>query len=213
MAVKVISLLYTTARPGLIEKVRERWFAEADNDVEMIIVTDSPYTPPQDSHGVCHLVNDGPQNCVTGWNVAADAACGEIFVQVSDDLIPPVGWARGIRDRVNKMHRERPDVALNLLDQICALRRVHHPVLTRECYQKTGYLYPEDFESMFCDNWFYAYHRKHSHFAASEAPFWVHEHRTTHAVRPDAVMMRHESPERYERGKRTYLKYVQEQGL
>jgi hypothetical protein len=203
-----ISLLYTTARTHLIERVIDRWINVDEVDIEMVIVTDSHIKEHYSPKNLRYFINDGPRNCVTGWNLAAKHSVGDILVQVSDDLIPPKNWAGSIRNVVEQMKKHRPDIALNLLDQICAKTRVHHPVLTRMCYEKTWFLYPPDFESMFCDNWFYAFHKKNSHYATSKTPFWLHEHRTTHNVAVDEVTRKHESPERYQRGKATFLKYV-----
>lgn len=208
-----LSLLYTTARPHLIEDVIDRWFAGGAPNAEMVVVTDDPFPSAADRPGVRFVTNTGRRDCVTGWNLAARNAGGEIFVQVSDDLFPPAGWHEAMRRIVSDLMQQRRDVVLNLLDERQQLDAVFHPVLTRAAYEKLPSLYPPDFESMFSDNWFCAYHKKYSLYAVSDAVFWHHRHRTTHEVAIDDVMLIHESAERYERGRATFLKYVREHAL
>ena len=204
-----ISLLYTTARPHLINEVINRWQDSAKNPstLEWVLVTDDPYTHAPRTN-VKFIVNTGRRDCVTGWNLAAANANGDVFVQVSDDLFPPPNWDEKITREVSRLTEKRPDVVLNLLDDRKNTTAVFHPVLTRASYEKLGYLYPPEFESMYCDNWFHAYHSKYSLYAVSQEQFWVHVHRTTHNVIRDSVMLKHESEERYQRGKQVLEKYI-----
>lgn len=204
-----ISLLYTTARTHLISEVLERWLGSAADPgrLEIVVVTDDP--TGRESHGnIRYLVNTGRRDCVTGWNLAAANAVGDVLVQVSDDLFPPPAWDSEIIEIISNLTKEQPDVVLNLLDDRNCEEVIYHPVLTRAAYEKLGYLYPPEFESMFCDNWFFAYHSKYSLCVVSEERFWTHVHRTTHSVKVDRVMMIHESEDRYRRGRQTLEKYL-----
>lgn len=205
----IISLLYTTARPQLINDVIARWLDSAcdTEQLEMIVVTDAPFEM-KNVHSVKFLINTGKRNCVTGWNMAATQATGDIFVQVSDDLFPPDQWDRKILDIIQKFIKQRPDIVLNLLDDKERLDRNHHPVLTRAAYEKLGYLYPPDFESMYCDNWFQLYHSKYSLYYVSSEKFWTHVHASTHKIASDNITLIHESAERYRNGYHTLLKYI-----
>jgi len=205
---KTISLLYTTARPHLIEEVVNRWLPFEKNGIEMVVVTDDPIEFMGVRPDVHFVVNSGKRDCVTGWNLAAQHSKEDIRVQVSDDLFPPNGWDNAISAMMNKMLDVRKDVALNLMDERQIQNAVYHPVLSRESYERLQYLYPPDFESMYCDNWFFLYHRKYSYYAVSKNVFWEHKHRTTHPVEIDDVMRAHESSERYVNGRETLLKYI-----
>jgi len=208
MPSKSISLLYTTARTHLIDEVVNRWLPSKKNSVEMIIVTDDPIDCTDIRPDVHYAVNTGKRDCVTGWNLAAKQSTGHILVQVSDDLFPPDGWENAIPTMINQMLDVRKDIVLNLLDNRQIKNAVYHPVLTRESYDKLKYIYPPDFESMYCDNWFFLYHRKYSYYAVSNGVFWEHKHRTTHSVEIDHVMRAHESSERYLNGRETLQKYI-----
>ncbi len=213
MPPKSISLLYTTARHAVIDDVIGRWFDEGHEAIEMILVTDEPVTYQRNHPNVRHVINAGRRDCVTGWNLAALHSVGDILIQVSDDLFPPPGWAKSIRGMIEQLSQVRPDVVLNLLDERKILFSVFHPVMTRSAYEKLNVIYPPDFESMYCDNWFCAYHRKYSCYGEGHEVFWHHRHRTTHAVEIDDVTRLHESSERYVRGRETFAKYVREHGL
>lgn len=204
-----ISLLYTTARPHLIHDVIKRWRDAASNSspFEWVISTDAPVAHAPVSN-VEFIVNTGRKDCVTGWNLAAARARGDVFVQVSDDLFPPSGWNDKILRKMARLSLERPDVVLNLLDERKCTSAVYHPVLTRAAYEKLGYLYPPEFESMYCDNWFCEYHKKYSLYALSKEKFWTHIHRTTHHITSDSVTLKHVSRERYQRGKQVLEQYI-----
>ena len=208
MPSKSISLLYTTARTHLIDEVINRWLPSQKDSVEMIVVTDDPIECTDVRPDVHYAVNTGRRDCVTGWNLAAHQCTGQILVQVSDDLFPPNGWENAISVMINEMLTVRKDIVLNLLDERKIENAVYHPVLTRESYDKLQYMYPPDFESMYCDNWFFLYHRKYSYYAVSKKVFWEHKHRTTHSVEIDDVMRTHESSERYLNGRATLQRYV-----
>ena len=87
-----ISLLYTSARPELILKVLDKWKQRANNwgEIEVVLVTDEAFDG--EFENMRAYVNTGRPDCVTGWNLAAKHALGGMFVQVSDDLLPPKNW-------------------------------------------------------------------------------------------------------------------------
>lgn len=212
---KTISLLYTTARVHLIDEVIERWLTQTTSTIDMVIVTDEPCARTTASSAVRFITNTGRRDCVTGWNLAAQMARGDIFVQVSDDLYPPPHWDHTIQEHIHALTEAtgRQDVVLNLLDERQSHSAVFHPVMTRAAYETLKFLYPPDFESMYCDNWFCLFHQKYSGYAVSSFVFWHHRHRVTHDVAIDDVMLRHESTERYQKGLATLNKYMVEHQL
>lgn len=209
------SLLYTTARPALIPSVIARWLASLHNsELEIIVVTDCEYEDYKVYKSIKFYVNNGNKDCVTGWNMCAKFASGDIFIQISDDLFPPDNWDYFIIQTILLNGGVNQKLVLNLLDERKCRDAVYHPVLTKNCYMTTGYLYPHDFQSMFCDNWFFLFHSKYSKLIESDDVFWIHKHRTTHAdVRVDEVTINHESQSRYETGKEILIKYVALQNL
>jgi glycosyltransferase involved in cell wall biosynthesis len=209
------SLLYTTARPKLIPSVIARWLTSLHNsELEIIIVTDSEYEDYYVYKSVNFFINNGNKDCVTGWNMCAKYASGDILIQISDDLFPPDNWDYLIIQTILLNGGVTQKLVLNLLDERKCRDAVYHPVLTRYCYMATGYLYPYDFQSMFCDNWFFLFHSKYSILIESNEVFWIHKHRVTYSdVLVDEVTLNHESQSRYHKGKETLIKYVALQNL
>lgn len=192
-----ISLLYTSARPTLIMDLLIRWRSRCENweAIEVIVVTDEIYTQRFENMTWHH--NTGRHDCVTGWNLAASKATGDMMVQVSDDLSPPKNWDRKLWEFAG----DASHFTLQLPDERGLPNVVYHPVVSRRVYEHFGYLYPPDFRSMFCDNWLFAAHAQKGFLRRVHLnEFWLHRHRTTHNVAVDDVMRRHESEERYEHG-------------
>lgn len=185
------SLLYTTARPWMIPEVVSLW--KDGNPHEMIVVTDQPVEHTTDAE---YFVNSGPANCVAGWNLAATLATGDVFVQVSDDTIPPPNWAQRIQAAIVS-----DKTVLNLLDLSEAKDRTHHPVLTAKAYRAAGTLYPPDFESLWCDTWFHEYHSRFSDYYQSRGVFWPNEE----SYIQDAVAKAHHNRVRSVRGHRLFV--------
>lgn len=209
------SLLYTTARLNLIPSVINRWLESIHNsNFEIIIVTDNDYFTEEQYSNVKFKTNNSFKNCVTGWNLCAKHSSNEILIQISDDLYPPANWDYYISETIRLNGGIHENIALNFLDERKCKNAVYHPIITRECYLNTGYIYPEDFESMFCDNWFYLYHSKYSKLIENNNIFWNHEHRTTSTKAViDEVTLVHESYERYIKGQEILKKYIYLQNL
>ncbi len=205
-----ISLLYTSARPRLILGVLKAWKDRAANwdDIEVVLVTDEPFEGS--FQNMLAYVNTGRRDCVTGWNLAASKASGDMFVQVSDDLTPPQHWDR----KLTAIAGDAEYYSLHLPDERGLPNCVFHPVISKKVYQYFGYLYPPDFRSMYCDNWLFEAHR-HAGFLKqiNASNFWHHKHRTTHAVEVDDVLLRHESVERYAEGRRILVRELAKLGI
>lgn len=199
-----LSLLYTTARPWLISKVANTWLTNVQ-DVELLVVTDTP-VEHEYQHPMCYYhVNTGRANCVAGWNMAAQHATGDVLIQVSDDLMPPPVWDSRIRDWM----RDRPMGVLNLLDRNQARAKCHHPVIAIEAYRAVGMLYPPEFESLWCDDWFHAYHSRFSDYYTSDFVFWTH---TSANMIKDGVASKHASFQRHQTGQQLYAELVNKMG-
>lgn len=205
-----ISLLYTSARPHLILDVLTKWKDRSDKweSIEVILVTDD--VCDVEFPDMTSYVNEGRRDCVTGWNLAASKATGDMFVQVSDDLTPPESWDQKLVSIAGDMQ----SFSLHLPDERGYLDCVFHPVISRSVYEHFGYLYPPAFKSMFCDNWLFIAHR-HAGFLCrtNVRQFWNHVHRTTHDVEIDEVLVRHESVERYAEGRETLISELAKIGI
>ena len=168
-----ISLIYTSARPQQILSILSAWRKRASDwrNIEVVVVTDEPFSR-KFPNMLCYL-NTGRKDCVTGWNLAAAHATGDMLVQVSDDLYPPQDWD----SRLSSITEDMVDYSLQLPDERGFPSSVFHPVISRGVYEHFGYLYPPDFRSMFCDNWLFAAHARAGFLRRiHEREFWNHRH-------------------------------------
>lgn len=148
---KMISLVYTTARPHLAKQQIDLWLCRARdlNQVEVILCLDDGFTAYVPIPNVRIVYNYDKKNCVSGWNTACRYASGDIIVQVSDDLEPPLGWDWRIEQRLLKTG------ALAISDGLSAsLNFLPHSIISRDIIMRQGYLFHDSYSSMFCDNEF-----------------------------------------------------------
>jgi hypothetical protein len=182
------------------------------DNIEVILVTDEKFEENFEDQFVNMLtyVNSGRRDCVTGWNLAASKATGDMFVQVSDDLFPPEQWD----EKLISIAGNAEYFSLQLPDERGLRDCVMHPVISRTVYEHFGYLYPADFKSVYCDDWLYCAHRQAGFLQSiNEGQFWNHVHRTTHNVVVDDVLLRHESRERYVEGHLVFVRELQKLGI
>lgn len=183
-----ISLLYTTARPHLVETIKGHWnkMAKDPDSLEWIIVT-----------------SDEADTCVKGWNLCAQRATGDIFVQVSDDtFILNNSWDSKIKMNMNISKPMMLRVWDNRYD-IC--KTAFHPIITRKAYEELGYFYYPEYESMYCDDDITTLYRLKGWLVECPKIRIEHKHRTTHeSVIVDSITMEHESRDRYNRGRAVF---------
>ena len=213
----MLSLLYATARREHLPDVLDRWLPAARR-VEAVVVTDGrPYdgpdrwSDPARNVSLVALANPGRRDAVAAWNLAARAARGDIFVQVSDDLFPPERWDEALWSRLDV---NRPQV-LAISDGLKADRLLRHAILTRRYYEPFAYLFHPSYESMYSDYEFTEV--AYASGAVVEARDLLFEHRhprrraqgfagaAAARDRLDAVGRAHEAPARYRHGRANFL--------
>jgi hypothetical protein len=145
------------------------------------------------------VLNRGRPCCVDGWNLAARKAKGNILVQCSDDLHPPVHWDMDIRARLGE---GTAPLVLATSDGLTASATfIPHAIVTRRYYSDFGYLFHDAYWSMWSDNELSAVaHRRNAVIEALDIRF-VH----THGRFNDDVRSRHEAPAFHGGGQSTFL--------
>ena len=154
------SLVYTTARPNAISGVVDKWqkraahpenmrFAvsvDAGNDIAAELARQA--VGPENV-----VINKGPKNCVAGWNIAAKLAekqgLGDILIAVADDFDVPAAWDLGLTKVAPEgwwKHEFAVRVADGFNPELCTLG-----IMTARRYKRLGYLFYQDFESIFSD--------------------------------------------------------------
>ena len=152
----IFSLAYTSCRPAVIQNVVQMWRSRADNPdaVEVVIGVDGNNQAAQVAAmgvaGAKVVVQDKPPfNCVRGWNKAAENTTGKVIICVADDFNPPQHWDTQLLqlnppnwvDGEHIVHTED-----GYVHDIAVLS-----ILTRKRYDRFGYVFYPQYESMFTD--------------------------------------------------------------
>jgi len=201
----VISVCYTSARPGLVPGLVQEWSeraGEADG-IEFVVTLDEANAAHGESLAALPrtrvFVNRGRPCCVDGWNLAARKARGDILVQCSDDLHAPERWDLSIRQRL-----ENGDVngVLAISDGLTASATfLPHAIMTRRYYNQFGYMLHDAYWSMWSDNEFSAVaHQKRAVINGLDIRF-QHAHGQIH----DDVRARHDAPHITAGGQGTFV--------
>lgn len=219
----LFSFVYTSVRPTVMGSAVRHWLGQrrTTEPVEFVIGIDAGNTPCLDAAkalseelaSVCPVkvvVNEGPANCVSGWNSAAVHATGKVLLVISDDFLPPVGWdvqllrlaPAGWVDGEYVVHTED-----GYVHNIFVL-----PILTRKRYERFGYVYYPKYESMFCDTEFTE--TAHRDGVVIEAPHILieHMHPDCQKRQRDSHDLHHASNARWQTGEQLF-RFRQMQGF
>lgn len=195
-----ISLLHATrGRPEKALEIRNLWLDRAENAdaVEHIFGLDPDDPTGPALGGFRHIVQDIGGGPCGAWNMACSIASGQVFVQVSDDMIPPMGWDRRILDALGDT--QEPKV-LRVSDGHRKDGLIVLAIVTRAWVKQQGYLFHPAFFSMYSDNWLTECAEREG--AIVEARDIVFEHRhpvfTGEPWHPTTAASNH--PERYAEG-------------
>jgi len=141
---------------------------------------------------------EGPFNCVKGWNLAASKATGKVFVQVTDDMMPPQHWD----EELLKLKPEGwidGEFAVHVEDGY-----VHDlmvlAIITRKRYERFGYFFYPDYESMFCDTELTTVAYRDKVVINAKHLLFEHMHPDAQKRKRDKVDLVHASKERWVRG-------------
>lgn len=180
------SLAYTSVRASKINAVIELWRNNAVNPsaIEAIICIDEGNSEclaaANSVSNAKVIVNKGPKNCVSGWNTAASTATGKVIICIADDFLPPKNWDESLLTLkpVNWINDDWiVHVASGYVEDIPVLS-----ILTRKRYERFGYVFYPQYESIFCDTEFGA-------VAYSEG----------HVINAKHILMEHLHPDCYKR--------------
>jgi len=211
-----LSLLYTSARENKIFSVIEDWLnkrKEVTIPVEIIVTTDKKIDFTHKEFFCFYsnvkaefYTNKDRPCCVDGWNLAAQKATGDIFIQVQDDLSPCFGWDVAIA-RALDVNKEQV-LAINdplVLKLNPALKDstdfMCHAICTKKYYNQFGYLFHPSYESVYCDNEYSEVAKNKGVVIKQPDIVFDHDHEKYKRGNVDRVALIHESEERYRTGK------------
>jgi hypothetical protein len=141
---------------------------------------------------------DQPFNSVRGWNKAAEATTGKVLIAMADDFTPPQGWDKSLLDLSPPgwidgeyvVHTED-----GYVHDICVLS-----IMTRKRYQKFGYFFYPQYESMFCDTEFTAVAYRDGVVLNAKHLLFEHMHPDCQKRDRDEFDVEHASKDRWARG-------------
>lgn len=148
------SLAYTSVREQMIPGIVDLWrkTSSGKHEIEVVISVDSNQTACIEAakrvqNAKVVIQDESPFNCVRGWNLAAANTTGKVIIAVADDFKPCQDWDEklftlktGWVDEDWVAHTED-----GYVHNICVLS-----ILTRKRYDRFGYLFYPQYESMFC---------------------------------------------------------------
>ena len=224
MSQPTFSLVYTSVRPECIPVVISDWLTKATNKaVEIILAVDAGDNASiaaaeavaaslKDSATVFKYViqDDMPGNCVKGWNLAAEQVTGEVLVQVTDDFVPPTAWD----DRLCELQPTGwidQDWAVHVNDgYVRDLMTL--AIITKVRYDRFGYFFYPDYESLFSDTELTAVAYKEKRVLNAMHLNFEHKHPDCGKRVRDKVDLVHASKERWTRGE-TLFNHRRNQGF
>lgn len=205
----MFSLIYTSVRSQLIQPVIEDWLKKAKNPeaIEVILAVDGNDQKSQEVASALtgvipnfqwFLQNTPPYNCVKGWNLAAEKATGQVLVQLTDDITPPDAWDEKLLALEPKDWPQR-ETLIHVEDGY-----VHDLMviafMSRPRYERFGYFFYPDYESMFCDTELTEAGYRDGVVIVAKHLLFEHRHPDAHKRARDAVDAVHASKERWDRG-------------
>lgn len=143
---------------------------------------------------------------VQAVNNGAKRAKGDMFIVVGDDFIFPQAWDQLLADTVKPEHGKEWVISIHdgIQPKIITL-----PILSKEYYQKLGYIYYPEYEAMFSDTDFTELaFAKNKVILAKHLLFKHNHHSISGGITKDAISVKQESS--WDQGKKVFEKRQRE---
>lgn len=216
----VFSILHTSARPDGWRGVYNAWLCEAVQSLspskfEYILVCDRRWgfteLPKMDRPEDKAIWNTGRRCYVDGVNTAAAASTGQILIVNADDQFPCEKWDDEIRfqrDHSAAFHAGCPDELKGdwALSVSTGTPTEHEreimvmPILSRTRYEKYGYVFYPQYESMFADNDLFALAERDGCIVDARHLIFPHKHWLNKQREMDEADKAQNRPEAYQLG-------------
>jgi len=204
MSEPIFSLAYTSVRAQLIPSVAEMWRKTSSGKypIEIVIAVDGGNAECLKAaesvpNATVVVQNEAPFNSVRGWNLAASKTTGKVIIAVADDFNPCQDWDEklftlkpGWTDEDWVAHTED-----GYVHNICVLS-----ILTRKRYDRFGYLFYPQYESMFCDTEFTEVAYREGRVIDAKHILMEHMHPDCNKRPRDDFDTNHASTARWQRG-------------
>lgn len=201
----LFSLIHPSARPGKWQSILNAWLdANEAGNFEYILVCDKRWgfeqLPVNRMEGFRAVWNTGRRCYVDAVNIGAQYATGDVLIVAADDQFPCDHWDLKIAEILADSGKEVVEVSTGTPKEhergILVL-----PILTRERYDRLGYLLYPEYESMFADNDFCEMARRDDQVADARNLFFPHKHPFFDAtLQIDEALKAQNRPEAYQLG-------------
>ncbi len=203
------SILHPTARlPDGWRAACDSWLFNGDGEeyeyVLAIHALDWDQRPIDECiHFSRKVVRHDQRYCSTdGWNAAAAASSGKVLIFAADDFFPPPLWDTELLEAI-------PDLDSDFVVHVSTGSArdgelMTHPIISRRTYERWGYAYYPEYESMYADDDLTL--RAYREGIIVDARHIVFEHRhPVNGTAPDDRVYRHQNrPQAYDLGKKIF---------
>lgn len=204
-----ISLLHATRdRSSKAVACRDSWLSSATNasQIEHIFAVDADDKDSKEMSNQFVSVVSDKKSCVAAWNLAAKKATGDIFVQLSDDWVPSLGWDEKLLAEVGERDPAFDSFVIAIDDGHRKDSLLCMAICSRARYEQQGReLFHDGYESVYSDNEFSARAWKDGVVIdARDRITFEHLHPSFGRAPNDKTYDHNNSPERYKAGKELF---------
>lgn len=217
----LFSILHTSARPDQWRKVYDDWMSKAVNpdDVEYVLCVDARwgFGPLGETVPNLHIVWNTSRRCyVDGVNTAAAWATGRILIVNADDQFACSRWDNALSETLRGLEaRGMSPLGIQggfgdwVISVSTGTPTEHErgimvmPILSRTRYERLGYVFYPEYESMYSDNDFCEHAKQDGVIIDARELVFPHRHPLNDGgIRWDAAYQAQNRPESYALGKK-----------
>jgi Methyltransferase domain/Glycosyl transferase family 2 len=189
--VPVFSILHSSARPDQWRKVYEAWISQAydASRVQYVLCVDPRWGFTRENldwmpvrEGLNRIVENHGRRCyVDGVNEAARVSSGHILIVNADDQYPCENWDERLLEVIGA-RVPRPSSPGYVVEVSTGTKDEHArgimvmPILSRARYQRLGYVFYPQYESMYADNDFCEHARADQVVIDARSLLFPHRH-------------------------------------
>lgn len=203
----MFSIVHASARPNGWRASCDDWMGNAvhPEQIEYLLCVDSG-GPFENQYAplLSTIWNHGHHCYVTAANAGAAASTGKILVMNSDDCFSFPGWDAALLSVIPDPEGEYV-VEISQLTEASDIRRIMTlQILTRKRYERFGYVFYPEYESIYADCEFTDVARRNGVVVDARHLVFEHRHPTTCKAAWDDVYWRENNPERVAQGAALY---------
>lgn len=212
----VFSIVHTSNRPDGWRQVHAEWMRKAAHpeQVEYILSVDKdgPFEHHRPVPGDVRLVwNTGRKCAVDGYNAGCAEARGKILILASDDMFPPNGWDEDLTSIVKSYGNGSLDrdfvIEVSSGTPADARRLMVLSILSRARFEKLGYAFFPEYDSMYADDDFTEQARQDGVVIDARQLVFQHRHPIyDKSVEWDDTYLQQNANTRYSKGKEIFLR-------